>query len=90
MRFAWHDEKAKSNAKKHGVSFDEASTVFADPLAVVIEDAVNEERTIIIGLSTRHRVLFTVFVEISDDEVRIISARRATPHERKKYEEGDS
>ena len=90
MRFAWHDEKAKSNAKKHGVSFDEASTVFADPLAVVIADAVNEERTIIIGLSTRHRVLFTVFVEISDDEVRIISARRATPHERKKYEEGDS
>jgi uncharacterized DUF497 family protein len=90
VRFAWHDEKAKSNAKKHGVSFDEASTVFADPLAVVIADAVNEERTIIIGLSTRHRVLFTVFVEISDDEVRIISARRATPHERKKYEEGDS
>ncbi len=90
MRFAWHDEKAKSNAKKHGVSFDEASTVFADPLAVVIEDAVYEERTIIIGLSTRQRVLFTVFVEISDDEVRIISARRATPHERKKYEEGDS
>jgi uncharacterized protein len=90
VRFTWHDEKAKSNAKKHGVNFDEASTVFADPLAVVVEDALHEERTIIIGLSTRQRVLFTVFVEISDDEVRIISARRATPHERKKYEEGDS
>lgn len=90
MRFTWHDEKAKSNAKKHGVSFDEAATVFADPLAVVIEDEVHEERTIIIGLSTQQRVLFTVFVEFSEDHVRIISARRATPHERKKYEEGDS
>ncbi len=76
--------------KKHGVSFNEATTVFADPLAIVVEDAVREERTIIIGQSTRERVLFTVFVEFSEDHVRIISARRATPHERKKYEEGDS
>lgn len=90
MRFTWHDKKARSNAKKHGVSFDEAATVFADPLAIVVEDAVHEERSILIGLSTKHRVLFTVFVEFSDDVVRIISARRATSYERKKYEEGDS
>ena len=61
------------------MAFDEAATVFADPLAIVVEDAVHEERTMIIGLSTKQRVLFTVFVEFSDDRVRIISARRATP-----------
>ena len=90
MQFSWHEEKARSNAAKHGVTFAEAATVFADPLAIVAEDAVHEERTVIIGLSTRQRVLFTVFTEISDDHVRIISARRATPHDLKKYEEGDS
>lgn len=90
MQFEWHDEKAKSNVKKHGVTFDEATTVFADPLAIVVEDAVHDERTVIIGLSAKQRVLVTVFVEFSDDHVRIISARRATPHERKKYEEGGS
>ena len=90
VRFTWHDEKASSNARKHGVTFVEAATVFADPLAIVVEDAVHEGRTIIIGQSMRPRLLFTVFVELADDHVRIISARRATAHERKKYEEGDS
>ena len=90
MRFTWHDRKARSNATKHGVTFAEAATVFADPLAIVVEDVLHEERSIIVGLSARQRVLFTVFVEFSDDDVRIISARRATSYERKKYEEGDS
>jgi uncharacterized protein len=89
VRFTWHDEKAKSNVRKHGVSFDEAATVFADPLAFIVADEVYEERSIIVGLSARERLLFTVFVEVSDDHVRIISARRATSHERKKYEEGE-
>ena len=89
MRFSWHDAKAASNIKKHGVSFDEAATVFADPLAVVVEDALHDEMTIIIGISDRHRTILTVFVELTDDNIRIISARRATPHERKKYEEGN-
>jgi uncharacterized protein len=90
MRFSWHDEKARSNAAKHGVAFADAATVFADPLAIVVGDATYAERSIIIGVSAQSRLLFTVFVELSEDHVRIISARRATPHERKKYEEGDS
>jgi uncharacterized DUF497 family protein len=74
--------------RKHGVSFGEAASVFADPLALVVEDAVDPERTLLIGTSSRQRVLLTVYTEIDEDTIRIISARRATSHERKHYEEG--
>ena len=96
MRFTWDPDKAESNLSKHGVAFDEAATVFADPLAIIAEDAGYVERTIIIGQSTQTRVLVTVFIEThrdgddDADETRIISARRATKHERRRYEEGET
>ncbi len=96
MRFTWDPRKAESNLSKHGVAFDEAVTVFADPLAIIAEDAEHVERAIIIGQSTQARVLVTVFIETThvgeatEDETRIISARRATKHERRRYEEGET
>lgn len=87
IHFAWDPIKALSNRKKHGVSFEEAVTVFADPLALVMEDARYAERSILIGQSEKERLLFTVFVEVSEDTIRMISARRVTAHERRHYEE---
>ena len=89
MRLTWDFKKAASNLKKHGVSFVEAASVFAHPLAALIEDAVDPERAILIGQSNKRRVLLVVFIEKSEDTIRIISARRATSHERKRYEEGE-
>ena len=63
--------------------------MFADPLAAPIEDAVGPERAILVGQSNKRRVLLVVFIEKSEDTIRIISARRATSHERKRYEEGE-
>lgn len=88
VRFTWDPPKAAANTRTHGVSFEEAATVFADPLALAVEDAVDPGRTLLIGLSDRLRVLLTVYIDIDDDTVRIISARRATSHERRHYEEG--
>ncbi len=88
MNFTWDPRKAASNKKKHGVSFEEAATVFGDPLALAIEDAVEPERTLILGMSERLRVLLVVYVELADETIRLISARRATSHERRRYEEG--
>ena len=88
VRFTWDPQKAASNLKKHGVSFIEAASVFADPLAAMVEDALDPERAILIGQSEKGRVLLVVFIEQSEDTIHIISARRATSHERKRYEEG--
>ena len=63
--------------------------MFADPLAALLEDALEPERAILVGQSEEGRVLLVVFLEESEDTIRIISARRATSHERKRYEEGD-
>lgn len=96
MRFTWDPEKAESNLSKHGVAFEEAVTVFADALAIVVVDAQHAERSIITGQSTEARVLVTVFIETlrngdaDEDETRIISARRATKQERRRYEEGET
>jgi uncharacterized DUF497 family protein len=87
VRFTWDPQKAESNLRKHRVSFEEAMTVFGDPLALVKVDAVHPERFVTIGLSERERLLFCVYAETGKDETRIISARRATPHERRNYEE---
>lgn len=87
VRFIWDPRKAAANVRKHGVSFEEAATVFADPLALAVEDAVDPGRTLLIGMSERERVLLTVYTDIDEDTIRIISARRATSHERKNYEE---
>ncbi len=88
MNFTWDPRKAASNKKKHGVSFEEAATVFGDPLALAVEDAVEPERTLLLGMSERLRVLVVVHVELADETIRLISARRATSHERRRYEEG--
>jgi uncharacterized DUF497 family protein len=90
LGFEWDANKAAQNIQKHGLSFEEASTVFADPLSLTIPDPLHserEDRFVITGLSNRHRHLVVAYTE-QDDVVRIISARAATPRERKKYEEG--
>ena len=89
VRFTWDRKKAALNLRKHGVSFTEAATVFADPLAAMLQDAMDAERSILVGQSEKGRVLITVFIESPEDTIRIISARRATSHERNRYEEGD-
>jgi uncharacterized protein len=88
--FEWDTEKAEANLAKHGVSFPEAATVFADPFAVYIdndstEDESAEDRMVVIGTSLRERVLFVVHVERGKRD-RIVSARRATAGERDVYE----
>ena len=90
LEFEWHVGKARVNLKKHGVSFEEATTVFADPLSVTIADpehSAEEDRFILLGSSIRQRLLVVVFTE-RVRSIRIISARRATRSETKDYEEG--
>jgi uncharacterized DUF497 family protein len=89
LRFQWDPAKSAANERKHGVSFDEAQGVFYDPMAVVIPDAAHsthEDRYRILGMTGRLRVLTVVFVEVDADEVRLISARRATRTEQEAYE----
>ena len=93
MRFEWDPQKAESNIQKHGVSFDEAVTVFKDPLAIIFDDTAHSEqehREIIIGMSTLRRMLLVCFVERVENTVRIISARPATRQEIKDYEKNAS
>jgi uncharacterized protein len=85
--FEWDSTKAASNLLKHGVSFPEAATVFADPFAVYLDDGSGVGRMVVIGTSLRERVLFVVHVERGERD-RIISARRATAGERAVYETG--
>ena len=88
--FEWDEEKAKANLRKHGVGFDEAATVFADPFSLTIPDpdhSTEEQRYVDIGSSERERILVVVYVE-RDMKIRIISCRKATPSERRLYEEG--
>lgn len=90
MHFVWDERKSESNKQKHGVSFDEAMSCFYDPLHVLINDpdhSSDEDRMILIGLSSKTRVLVVVHVEKSENEIRLISARKATKKERKQYEE---
>jgi uncharacterized DUF497 family protein len=87
-QFEWDKEKAAENQKKHHVSFEEASTVFYDPLSATFDDpdhSVGEHRLITVGLSSRHRLLVVSYVE-RGKRLRIISARSATVHERKRHE----
>ena len=89
MDFAWEPRKDAANRRKHGVGFDEALTVFGDPLARIFDDpdhSADEAREIIIGHSTRERLLIVCFSE-RESTVRIISARSATKYERKEYEQ---
>jgi uncharacterized protein len=90
LGFEWDAGKAEANAKKHGVTFDEALTVFADSLARIFDDpdhSADEHREIIIGHSARQQLLIVCFGE-RGRRIRIISARAATRRERQDYEEG--
>jgi uncharacterized DUF497 family protein len=89
VRFEWDPAKARINKQKHGVSFEEAAECFQDPLALILEDPQYPERAILIGASHKRRLVFTVFIERGPALIRIVSARRATLNERRKYEEGD-
>jgi hypothetical protein len=88
--FEWDINKADLNFRKHSVSFDEANTVFSDPLGKIFDDeshSINEVREIIIGHSFKGRLLVVVFTEKKRNLIRLISARIATKKERKNYEE---
>ena len=87
--FEWDAEKAESNARKHGVTFDEASTAFGDPLSLLMHDpdhSAEEQRYLLLGMSNRRRLLVVAFAE-RPPRTRLISARRASRPERRCYEE---
>ena len=89
ITFEWDTEKAKANLRKHGVTFDEATTVFRDPLSITIRDpdhSRHEARFVDPGVSHKGRVLVVSYTE-RGETVRMISARVAAPRERRKYEE---
>ncbi|MEI7796318.1 MAG: BrnT family toxin [Methylococcaceae bacterium] len=88
MEFTWDKNKADSNYRKHGVSFEEATTVFGDFLAATFPDndhSIDEERFLTLGISVAERLLLVAHTE-NENITRIISARLATTHERKVYE----
>ena len=88
MQFEWDREKGKRNLRKHGVSFDEAVTVFYDPLSATFDDSdhsVEEQRLITVGSSSRGRLLVVSHTE-RGNAIRIISVRPATAQERKRHE----
>ncbi len=89
LEFEWDPTKAEENRRKHGVTFEEAATVFGDPLARIFDDpehSSDEPREIIVGYSERQRLLLVSFTE-RPPKVRIISARPATRGERERHEQ---
>jgi len=89
LEFEWDDKKANINKRKHGITFEEATTAFADELSITIDAPLHskdEDRLILIGLSKQFKTLVVVHVE-KKDTIRIISARKATKQEQKFYEE---
>ena len=90
MIYEWDSEKAEENQRKHGVSFDEASSVFLDPLALTFDDpdhSLSERRFITIGMTSNQRLVFVAHVDKDDDRIRIISARDTTRRETYDYQE---
>ena len=87
MRYQWDRNKASTNLNKHGIDFADAVSVFSDELAITIfDDRFEEERFITIGMDILSRILVVVYT-LRDDEIRLISARKATRNERRQYEE---
>lgn len=85
----WDPDKARRNVEKHGVDFEEASTVFRDPLLLVMPDlehSQEEERWLALGMSVRQLLLVVAHTE-NEQTIRIISARKAEPKERRRYEQ---
>ena len=92
MVFNWNEDKAEKNALKHGVTFEEAVTAFGDVNAQIYDDeeySGDEERFLLLGYSKIYRLLIVChcYRGSDDDIIRIISARKATSHERLKYEQ---
>lgn len=90
LKFEWDETKAESNEQKHGVSFEEAASVFGDPLALTFSDpdhSLGEKRWLTFGVSCTDRLLLVAHAE-RGRAIRIISARKATRHERGIYEQG--
>jgi uncharacterized DUF497 family protein len=90
VEFAWDPDKERANRERHGVDFTEAATVFGDPLELSISDpdhSIGEFRFLSIGPSARNRILVVSYTE-REDRIRIISARTASPGERRQYESG--
>lgn len=90
--FEWEETKAEANAVKHGVTFEEAATVFDDPQALTDEDELHsedEQRYKTVGMSSLWRVLVVIHTD-RGDYIRIISARDATSRERRQYEQGST
>ncbi len=86
--FEWDPQKAESNFKKHGITFDEVSSAFKDTLSLTIDDPLHshdEERLVLIGMSHKNRFLTVVHTE-RNENIRIISARKSTKSERRFYE----
>jgi hypothetical protein len=91
VNFEWDPGKARQNRRKHRVSFQEAATVFGDPLALTYPDpdhSTSEQRFITVGMSSAGLVLIVAHAD-RNDNIRIISARKTTQRERKQYEEKD-
>ena len=91
LQFTWDPRKAAANRRKHGIDFAEAATAFGDPLSLTIPDPDHsdvEDRFLLVGRSAQQRLLVVVHVERAATQIRIISARPATRHERAQYEEG--
>jgi uncharacterized DUF497 family protein len=91
LEFTWDESKARSNAKKHGVSFEEAQSAFADERARIIDDpdhSDDEDRFILLGMSAKPRLLIVVYAyRDREAKIRIISARKAVPQERALYKQ---
>lgn len=90
IKFTWDPDKAEKNIVKYDVSFDEAATIFKDPLALCYDDlehSQKEKREFVIGRSTTRERLLTCFIVRTEDTVRMISARTSTHRERQDYDE---
>jgi uncharacterized DUF497 family protein len=90
VEFEWDSEKAQSNLDKHRLSFDEAATAFGDPLSLTIPDpdhSDDEDRFVLLGQSYAGRMVVVIFTE-RGERIRLISARLATPREKRAYEDG--
>jgi len=90
LRFSWDPRKARSNERKHGISFEEATTVFLDEHALLQDDpdhSSDEERFLLLGLSSFMRLLVVCHCMRQGDTVRLINARKATKRERRQYQE---
>ena len=91
IEFEWDPAKDSWNQEKHGISFEEGATVFDDEFQITISDpdhSIGEFRYLTIGLTTSGRLIVVSHTEDEDNRIRVISARRATAHERRTYEKG--